>query len=373
MQPVVLDLRGADDSRDVVHRAVQALVEGQLVAFPTETGYVLAASALAASGVERMLSWSRGPDPVRLYLALKSADEALDYVPHLSLVGQRLARRCWPGPVTLVVDDSDPESLIRQLPSRVQQALAPAGQVCLRVPAHTALTDAARLLAGPVVFAPASHPGEPESLTAQDVVAAVGDRVQLIVDDGRSRYGQPPSMVLVRGRELELLQVGVVPEVHLARLSSLMILFVCTGNTCRSPMAEMLCRQMLAEKLGCQPGELEQRGVLVASAGVAAMLGGRASPEAVTVMSQAGLNLADHESQPISATLIKHADYILAMTRSHRQAILADWPEAADRVHLLCQDRSDIPDPIGGPPELYLRCAERMRRELTPWVARWNL
>src|SRR5690242_11115956 len=115
MPPVVIDLRSADDSRDVVHRAVQALAEGKVVAFPTETVYALAASALVERAVERLAALGRpassGPSGQTLTLAVKSADEALDYVPHLGPLGERLARRCWPGPVTLIVEDCHPDSL----------------------------------------------------------------------------------------------------------------------------------------------------------------------------------------------------------------------------------------------------------------------
>src|SRR5882762_3979351 len=128
MCPVVIDLRSADDSRDVVHRAVQALVEGRLVAFPTETVYRLAACALNESAVERLRKvTNRAEQP--LTLALKSADEVFDYVPDLGPLGERLARRCWPGPVTLVVQDSHPDSLLSQLPRSVYKAVAPGGQV----------------------------------------------------------------------------------------------------------------------------------------------------------------------------------------------------------------------------------------------------
>src|SRR5580704_3843840 len=119
MPPVIIDLRSAEDSRDVVHRAVQALAEGKVVAFPTETVYALAASALAESAVERLAKVCRAaeaqPGTQGLTLAVKSADDALDYVPNLGLLGERLARRCWPGPVTLIVDDRHPDSLLRQL------------------------------------------------------------------------------------------------------------------------------------------------------------------------------------------------------------------------------------------------------------------
>src|SRR5690349_15773655 len=114
MPPVVIDIRSAEDSRDVVHRAVQALVEGKLVAFPTETVYSVAASALNERAVARLDSVRHPQAP--LELAVKSADEALDYVPSISKLGERLARRCWPGPVTLVLEDRCPDSLLNQLP-----------------------------------------------------------------------------------------------------------------------------------------------------------------------------------------------------------------------------------------------------------------
>jgi protein-tyrosine phosphatase len=162
----------------------------------------------------------------------------------------------------------------------------------------------------------------------------------------------------------EILRVGVVPKQTLQRLSSLLVLFVCTGNTCRSPMAELLCRDMLAKRLGCTIDELEDRGVLVMSAGIAAEEGGRAAAEAVETMSDFGLDLRGHETQPLSEPLARHADVIYAMTRAHREAIVAQWPSAAERAKVLAADGADICDPIGGPVERYRGCAERLRAEL---------
>ena len=73
-----------------------------------------------------------------------------------------------------------------------------------------------------------------------------------------------------------------------------------------------------------------------------------------------GLDLGRHESQPLSDRIVRYADLILTMTRGHREAILAQWPEARDRVFPVAADRGDIPDPIGGPAELYRRCAEQI-------------
>ena len=97
------------------------------------------------------------------------------------------------------------------------------------------------------------------------------------------------------------------------------------------------------------------------------------SPEAVEVMAKMGLQLADHESQPLSTQLVRHADLIWTMTRSHRQSIVAQWPEAATRTHVLALDQSDVADPIGGPLEYYRQCAEQIKRLLTERVRQLDL
>jgi protein-tyrosine-phosphatase len=81
-------------------------------------------------------------------------------------------------------------------------------------------------------------------------------------------------------------------------------------------------------------------------------------------MSEMGIDLASHESQPLGAQLIRHADIIWTMTQAHRKAILSEWPEAAGRVHLLSVDGKDVSDPIGAPVEQYRKCAEVLKAEL---------
>ena len=81
-------------------------------------------------------------------------------------------------------------------------------------------------------------------------------------------------------------------------------------------------------------------------------------------MSEMGIDLSHHASQPLGAQLIRHADVIWTMTRSHRQAIFNPWPDASGRVHLLSMDGQDVPDPIGGPIDQYRRCAEQIKAEL---------
>lgn len=369
MAPFVIDVRRADDQRDVVHRAVQALAEGGLVAFPTETVYGVAASALNDAAVTKLLSVARPPADEPLALVLKSLEEALDYVPTLPPLAERLARRCWPGPITLALTDSHEASLIRQLPAVTHQAVVPAGTIRLRVPAHDLIRHVLEMTAGPLVIASTPRTGPGDATTAQDVLAAFGRQVDLVLDDGPSKYGQPPSVVQMSNDSYSLLQAGVVTDTHLRQLMKLIVLFVCTGNTCRSPMAEMLMKKRLAERLNCGVGELEERGILVASAGLAASGAGRASPAAVEVIRGRGLDLGQHESQPLSERLVRFADLILTMTRGHRDSILQHWPDAAARLRLVCHDQRDVSDPIGGPLEMYVHCADQIDGNLRQWAA----
>lgn len=368
MPPVILDLRSVDDPRDVVHRLVQALAEGHLVAFPTETVYALGASGLNEKAVARLVADKQPAPGHALTLAVKSWEEALDYAPDLSPVGQRFARRCWPGPVTLVVDAQHPASLLKQLPPTVQEAVAPEGCLSMRVPAHDIILSAMRLLAGPIVMTSANPSGTPNALTADEVLATFSQDLHLVVDGGRCRYGQPTSMVHITDNTYQLLRTGVVSEQALKRLSTVMIVFVCTGNTCRSPMAELLCRDLLAKRLGCKVEELEDKGFRVASAGISAAMGSPPSSEAVQVMEEMGLDLGSHESQAVSEQLVRSADHILTMTRNHRQVLVDHWPQLAPRTRVLSHDESDISDPIGGPPSMYRACAEQILSELKIWM-----
>src|ERR671912_549392 len=115
MAPLVLDVTAAEDPRDAIHRAVQGVAEGKLVVLPTETVYCLAASGLNQEAVRRVVAL-RGNECEMPLLAVKSADDALDYVPRMPPLAVRLARRCWPGPLTLRLQDEDPDSVVRRLP-----------------------------------------------------------------------------------------------------------------------------------------------------------------------------------------------------------------------------------------------------------------
>ena len=373
MPAVIIDLKSEEDRRDVVHRAVEALSAGKVIAIPTETVYGLAASALHPQAVERLFEIKGRSKDTPLAYAVKSLDEALDYVPDMSTLARRVARRSWPGPVTLVLDAKHPDSVIHRLDPIIQNATIPSGTVGLRVPAHETALQIMRLCAGPIVLTSANLSGQPDAIDGQRVIESVGDQIDLILDDGPTNFGKPSSVVKVDEAGISMLRQGVVDQATIEKLKSFIALIVCTGNTCRSPMGEGLLRKRLAGKLGCEIDTLEQQGVSILSAGIAAMPGSPAAAQAVEVMNLLGVDISSHASQPITGQLAQFADVILTMTNGHRQALISHWPTLESRTKTVRRDGADVSDPIGAPVDVYQACAQQIDENLAQWVDEFDL
>src|SRR5882672_4197616 len=137
------------------------------------------------------------------------------------------------------------------------------------------------------------------------------------------------------------------------------ILFVCTGNICRSPMAEGLFRHAVAGR-----GDFR-----VVSAGLGAMDGQPPSAHAVEAMRELGIDISHQRSHLLTADLVREADYIFGMTHNHVESVMLLYPQAAEKVFLLREFdetldpfEKDISDPISGSYEVYTNCRDQIEQ-----------
>ncbi len=349
----------------MIRTAARAIRDRRLVVFPTETVYGIA--ALASPDVIDRLDRAKGRAAEKRYtLHVADPGELASYIPRPDARARKLIRLGWPGPVTMVfpLSPDTREHMRHRLAQEAFDALCVGDSLGIRCPDHPVAHDLLAAVGGPVVAPSANVSGEPPATTAAEAHDRLAGRVDVVLDSDAwapCRYAAGSTVVRLDRAGWKVLRAGAVPVERIREMCTLHILVVCTGNTCRSPIAEGFLRKRLSEKLNCDVDALEGVGYKVASAGVAAAAGQPASPEAVQVGHESGFDLRRHRSTPVDRGLLDQADVVLVLADGHRRQILEAYPHVAAKVQRL-DEQGDVPDPIGCDVDVYRRCAEMIRR-----------
>jgi protein arginine phosphatase len=358
-------VRSAADSKVDIQRAAEALSAGAIVAFPTETVYGLAANAANAESVERLraVKGRAAQQPFTVHIGRR--EDSAKFVPELSSLAQRLIRKGWPGPLTLVlrVDDPSKAPIHPRLSAPGRKAVYSDDTVGLRFPDHPIAVALLSAIDAPIIASSANRSGQDPPHDAESVRTALGEDIDILLDAGQSRYKKGSTIVAIDGSGYRLLREGVLDARTIRRFAALNILFVCTGNTCRSPMAEGIFSQMIAEKLGCTVAELADRDIHVQSAGTMALGGGPAAREAIEVCRRRGIDISAHRARGLAVDLIHPADYIYTMGAHHVEVVRSVAPANVGKAVPLDPDE-DIADPIGGTIDDYEHAAEKIEAAL---------
>jgi len=189
---------------DIIKRALEILLAGGLVAFPTDTVYGVGALAFDGKAVESIYAAKERPIEKAIPVLIGDMNELDEVALDISHVVRELAVRFWPGPLTILVPKKP----------GLPESVSATSTVGVRVPDH----DIARALlraAGPMAVTSANLSGRASPTTAEEVLAQLGGRIELIIDGGKTPGGMPSTLVDCTGDEIRVLREGPITEEEL--------------------------------------------------------------------------------------------------------------------------------------------------------------
>lgn len=361
MPAEIIHIQSKQTPPSQISAAADVLKAGGLVVIPTETVYGVG-GLVAHPDARRRLDAMRPPGsavhPLTLHVA--SVRDALTFTGDVSRIARQMMRKLWPGPVAIILEVQP--QVRQQVSARLgvdESVLYHEGRITIRYPDHP-VASALIAAAGGNLFAMRAETQINNDQSSVQFDEALKQSVDLILDAGPPRYAKPSTIVSVSNDYYDIVRQGVYDARIIDKSLQTHILFVCSGNTCRSPMAESLARKVLSDKLGILPGQLADHGIIVSSAGTTAYADAPAAQPAVEVMKEYGVNLAAHRSRRATVESVHQSDIIFVMQRHHAEDLSRMVPGAANKIVMLDPD-GDIMDPIGGDVDLYRRLAVRLQ------------
>jgi protein-tyrosine phosphatase len=348
---VIAEIHSGQAPASVVVDIVNRLERGEVLLLPTDTVYGLHALARNREAVKRIRSL-KGVEEDRPLSTLFSTVVGIGRFVQLPEGGYRSKiLESWPGPVTWVLPAQ---------PMMPKHILSPDSSLGIRIPNNQFLRSICAALDDLIVSTSANLHGDPPPTTQDAISREIMSGVDGSVFQLEPLEGRPSEVKRWSPGGAEILRTRSNPQTRSDRIN---FLFVCSGNTCRSPMAAGYLKSRV-EKL--MPGSVGVR-----SAGLVADEGMRASFQCIEVMRENGVDIHQHLSRRLSDELIDWADVILVMTHDQLDRVVDTFPYAAGLVHLMTtwpeadvSESADIPDPIGGNIEVYRETASLIEREI---------
>ncbi len=319
---------------NILREAGFVIRNGGLVIIPTETVYGIAADGSNHAALEKLYQIKNRPKEKQFSLHIFKKEIMEDMCKDVPVAAYKLADKFWPGPLTMILKSKNGSTIGMRMPDN---------DIALRVIALSVV---------PVICPSANISGKPAPVDFAEAIQDLNGLVDLAIDTGRTKLASESSIVDLTIEGFKILREGAIKKGELESLiNKKVVLFVCTGNSCRSVMAKALLEKKLKE--------INRQDVEVLSAGIMLATGMGATRETQGVLLKEGMDVSTHHSQKITREMLNQSDLVLVMERVHEESVLRLCPEVKNRLFLLKEfanvndNRLEIFDPIGRGLECY--------------------
>ena len=340
LKTTIVQINPKAPEQDRIIAAARQIHDGNLVIFPTETVYGIAADWANPLAMKRLREVKKRSADKPFSVMISQKELIRNYTSYDAPQLYKLIDKYWPGPLTVIVPADKGASTIG-----------------IRIPDHPVALKLVQNAHCTIAAPSANFEGNPPPTTCEEALRDLDGLVDLAVDSGKVDIGTASTIVDFTQDKPTVVRDGVIKQQDVDDVTGKKtVLFVCTGNSCRSVMAEYLLRKMLKGR-----GD-----VAIASAGTGVIFPTSASQEAINVLREQNIDAHEHQSQSVTNILLKKSDLIFVMTRSHREQVLERVPGVEKRVYILGEFQNkairresdlDIPDPIGRSHGQYQECA----------------